>query len=74
MSFGGKMPPRRAFYAGEMIKCRMLGCVMPACHLQETATFLENWLMRTVWPCLRLTVSAGARARVCVCTFKFTET
>lgn len=60
-----KMPPRCAFYAGEVIKCRMLWCVTPACHLQETATFLENWLMRSVWPGLCSTVSAGARVRVC---------
>lgn len=60
---GRKMPPRCAFYAGEMIKCRMLGCVTPACHLQEMATFLENWLVRTVavftFDCVR------RRARVC---------
>lgn len=67
--FGQKMPPRCAFYAGEMIKCRMLWCVTRACHLQETATILENWLVRGVWPCLCLTVSdlicMRARARAC---------
>lgn len=68
MCFNRKIPPCRVFYAGEMIKCMMLWCVTCECHLQQTAKqcFLEDWLIKSVWMGLCLTVSAGVCVRACV--------